>query len=294
MTALVLGSNGQVGSHLRELLPEAIFWGRSDADLANPADIEAAICRSAPSLVVNCAAYTAVDKAEQEPELAWRVNAESPAAIARAATVLKIPVVHISTDYVFDGHSKRPYRECDGTNPINVYGRTKLAGDLAISTLCDQHWILRTSWVFSEHGSNFVKTMLRLAGERDRLTIVADQRGRPSYAGDIAVVIAKLVERIQEGATAPGTYHLGGGPEITWFEFASHIFREAKLRGLIDKSPELVPIPTSAYPTPAARPLNSVLEPNEEFLEQIGADMDWKRGLATMLQSMDRRGGFNR
>jgi dTDP-4-dehydrorhamnose reductase len=286
MSVLVLGSDGQVGSHLREILPDATFWGRSDADLANPADVETAICRSAPSLVVNCAAYTSVDKAEQEPELAWRVNAESPAAIARAATVLKIPVVHVSTDYVFDGHSNRPYRERDGANPINAYGRTKLAGDLAISTLCEQHWILRTSWVFSEHGSNFVKTMLRLAGERDRLTIVADQRGRPSYAGDIAVVIARLVERIETGTPTPGTYHLGGGPEITWFEFASYTFREAKLRGLVAMSPELVPIRTSDYPTPAARPLNSVLEPNKGFLEHIGADMDWENGLARMMNSL--------
>jgi len=287
MTIVVLGAGGQVGSHLRDLLPEASCWGRDEADLDNPAELEGLIRSTDLSLLVNCAAYTAVDGAEREPELAWRVNAESPAAIARAASAKAVPVVHISTDYVFDGNSDRAYRANDSTHPINNYGRTKLAGDLAVQTLCPRHWILRTSWVFSENGANFVKTMLRVGRERDRLSIVNDQYGRPTYAGDIAQVIARLANQIEMGPPDHGIYNIGGGPETSWFNFAVEIFQMAKERQLIARIPELTAIPTSQYPTPAQRPLHSTLETDVAFLDQIGATMDWRRGLALMFDHID-------
>lgn len=292
MRTIVLGSTGQVGSHLRDLLPDAAFWSRADADLADPASVEAAVLAAAPSAIVNAAAYTAVDRAESEAALAWRVNAESVAAVARAATALDIPLLHVSTDYVFDGSSERSYLEHDATNPISVYGRTKLAGDLAAATLCPRSWILRTSWVFSEHGANFVKTMLRLGDERERLTIVDDQRGRPTYAGHIAETITALLARIKAGdAPLPGIHHVTGGPVATWFEFAGEIFEQAQARGLVARVPVLAPITTADYPTPARRPANSILEPSRGFLAHLGVTVDWQAGLRNALDRLSHRSG---
>jgi len=296
VTVLVLGANGQLGRHLRECLPGAIFWSRADADLGDPAALGQAVRRQEPTVIVNAAAHTAVDRAEQEPDLAWRVNAEAPAAMAQAAAELGAVLIHVSTDYVFDGTNSRPYTEADGTSPMNVYGRTKLGGELAVATLCPRHWILRTSWVFSEHGANFVKTMLRLAAERDSVRVVDDQRGRPSYAGDLATLVAALVERLssdQDGSRAdtpqPGTYHTGGGPEVTWCSFARDIFRRASEAGVIGKAPQVIPIPTSEYPTPATRPLNSSLVPNHAFQRLLGVDPDWLAGLDRMLAQLGRQ-----
>ncbi|MEQ8857250.1 MAG: dTDP-4-dehydrorhamnose reductase [Pseudomonadales bacterium] len=286
MTIVVLGANGQVGTHLRTALPSAVFWDRSAADLLHPDHVEAALRDQAPSIIVNCAAYTAVDKAELEPALAWLVNAESAAAIARAARTAGADLVHLSTDYVFDGCSDRPYNENDGTHPINVYGRTKLAGELATATLCQRSWILRTSWVFSEHGANFVKTMLRLAAAHEQIRVVADQLGRPSYAGDVANLIAALVARLGDNPPQPGLYHLGGGEPTSWFEFARTLFHEARQAGLIDEPPKVEPISTADYPTQAQRPMNSVLEPNTSFLEALGASLDWKAGLKAMMRKI--------
>jgi dTDP-4-dehydrorhamnose reductase len=284
MTILVLGSTGQLGQHLRAALPAATFWSRSDANLADPVRLEQCILAARPSAIVVAAAYTAVDRAEQEPELAWRVNCEAPAAAARAAAALRIPLVQVSTDYVFDGRSRRPYRESDPVYPLNVYGRTKLAGELAVATLCPRHWILRTSWLFSEHGSNFVKTMLRLAAERDTLQVVADQRGRPTYAGDLARLIAALLERAAPHLGLDcGTYHTGGGPACSWNEFAQQILRRAQAKGILARAPSIAPIATKDYATLAVRPAYSVLEPSAA-LDRVGSvRFDWEAGLEIVL-----------
>jgi dTDP-4-dehydrorhamnose reductase len=246
--------------------------------------VSAAIEAMRPSAIVNAAGYTAVDKAESEPGLAWRINAESVAAAAVAATALDVPFVHVSTDYVFDGRKASDYVENDATNPLGVYGATKLAGELAARTLCKKSWILRASWVFSEHGANFVKTMLRLASTRDELRVVADQRGRPTYAGDLAAVIAELVRR--PGLLRFGTFHAVGGPVVSWHEFAELIVERAFERGMIGKRVPVRPITTAEYPTPARRPANSALEPSTELAQAAGLAMDWKTGLTIALMKL--------
>lgn len=281
MTILVLGHSGQLAQHLRVLLPEAVFWSRADADLSDPATLERAILNAAPRFIVNAAAYTAVDRAESERAQAWRVNAEAPAAIARAASALDIPLVHVSTDYVFDGRASAPYKEGDPTAPLSTYGATKLAGEIAVRTLAARYWILRTSWVFSEHGTNFVKTILRLAREKDVLKIVNDQRGRPTYAGDLAALVVALVRRPE--SLPDGLYHVGGGPVVSWYEFAGSIVESAAKLGKLSRQPALKGIPTADYPTPAARPLNSVLESNPIVVERTGVPFDWEAGLQHVL-----------
>lgn len=290
MTPLILGRSGQVASHLREQMPDALFWGRDTLDLQDTASIEARIREAAPSCVVNAAAYTAVDKAESEPEAAWAVNASAVAAMSLAAKSLDVPLIHISTDYVFNGQKAEPYRVDDTTGPISAYGRTKLGGELAVATLAPKHWILRTSWVFSEHGANFVKTMLRLAEDRSELNIVADQHGVPSYAGDIAAVIGGLVDRGAELGVPWGTHHAVGGPATTWCEFAKAIFASAHRRGLLGQAVKVDPIATADYPTPARRPANSMLEASHEMLGTLGVTMDWQAGLERMLERITLNG----
>jgi dTDP-4-dehydrorhamnose reductase len=285
MTTLVLGSTGQLATHLRDLWPEATFWSRNDADFARPGSLRGKIEAARPGAIVIAAAYTAVDKAESEPELAWRVNAEAPAEIARAATTLDVPLVHVSTDYVFDGKKSEPYVETDPVAPVNVYGRSKLGGELAVASISKRYWILRTSWVFSEHGHNFVKTMLRLGRERDRLTVVADQIGRPTYAGDLARVIDLLLGPAG-GAVPYGLHHVGGGPVTSWHGFAGAIFAEAVARGLLARAPAVAAIPTSAYPTPAQRPLHSVLAPSPALATAASGLVDWPRGLVRCLEGL--------
>jgi dTDP-4-dehydrorhamnose reductase len=223
-----------------------------------------------------------VDRAESEPELAWRINAEAPAELARICAARQIPFVHVSSDYVFSGQSAEPFDESDPVGPASVYGRSKLGGELAVRTIHPKHWILRTSWVFSEFGANFVKTMLRLAREREELNVVADQRGRPTYAGDIAAAIVGLA---REPASVPyGIHHATGGSAVSWHEFASEIIERAHKVGLIAKKPAIHPIPTTSYPTPAKRPLNSVLTPSSS-LTRI-ARFDWESGLDRTLAKL--------
>ena len=283
MTAIVLGSGGQVARHLRHALDDAVYWGRNEQSLSDPEALETAIISLEPSCIINVAAFTAVDKAEDQPANAWRINAEGAAGAARAATSLGVPLIHISTDYVFDGSASRPYRADDPTNPINVYGKTKLAGELAVSTLCRSHWILRVSWIFSEFQGNFVTTMLRLAGEREQLRVVCDQRGRPTYAGDLAKAIARLVSNIDAPVLPWGTYHLSGGVETTWDEFARYVFQRAVEVELIERPPDVESIPSSEYPTPARRPMNSVLEPTAILAEVLDRQPDWRAGLDDVL-----------
>lgn len=289
MSTLVLGSSGQLARHLREVLHGAQFWGRRERSLEDADAVEAAILEAAPSVVVNAAAYTAVDKAEEEPAAAWRVNAEGAASAARAAAVLGVPIIHVSTDYVFDGSSDRPYRKTDPVCPINIYGRTKLAGELAVTSLCPRHWILRASWVFSEFDGNFVTTMLRLAGERGRLRVVGDQRGRPTYAGDLARVVAGLAAGKMLQTVPWGIHHLGGGTAVSWHQFAERIVADGYENGLIEQRPRLDAIATADYPTRARRPMNSVLEPCSVLTEALEVQPDWQAGLGEVMVRLRHR-----
>lgn len=276
MTVLVIGRTGQLASHLHDQLPEAQFFSRVDADLADPATLETKVRAARPTAIINAAAYTAVDKAETERALAWRVNAEAPAALARVAAELDVPIVHVSTDYVFDGRRAGAYVESDPTAPINIYGATKLGGELAVTSIAPKHWVLRAAWVFSEYGNNFVKTMLRLAKTRDQISVVADQHGRPTYAGDLAALIVGLLDR---GSVVPfGIHHVAGGEATTWHAFATRIIGSAHARGLIARVIPVNAIPTAEYPTPAKRPLNSVLQPSAAL-----ATPDWELGLENVL-----------
>lgn len=284
---LILGAAGQVGSHLKACLNDALTWGRTDADFAHPAALEAAVLEAAPSAIVNTAAYTAVDQAEAEPDLTWRVNAEAVAALARAAARLRVPLIHLSTDYVFDGHSQRPYLTADGARPLNAYGRSKLAGDLAAMTLCPKHWVIRPSAVFSAREPNFVTTMLRLARELHEVSVVDDQYTRPTYAGDIAKLLAALLARIaNDAAPPPGLYHIGGGPEVTWHGFARDIFDGAEAHGLLDRPPRLIEISTADYPTAARRPPRSTLAPDHGFQRALAVQPDWHEGLNKVLATL--------
>ena len=289
MSIIVLGKSGQLASHLRILMPEAQFWGRDRFDITDARGLEAALLEAHPTAIINAAAYTAVDRAESEPTMAWRINAEAPAAAATAAAALDIPLIHISTDYVFDGRSSEPYAENSPVNPLNTYGRTKLAGELAVSSICPKHWILRTSWVFSEYGQNFVKTMLRLAQEHDTLRVVADQFGRPTYAGDLARLVATLADaKIESESWPPGIYHAVGGGVTTWHGFAEAIFHQASRILRIEAHPRIEPILTSDYPNPAARPAKSILSPSENLLSVSDiTEFDWEQGLVATLQNLD-------
>ena len=294
MNALVLGSGGQLAQHLRAVLKGAEYWGRAERTLEDPAAVEEAILKAVPSVIVNAAAYTAVDKAEEEPAQAWRINAEGAAAAARAAAKLDIPMVYVSTDYVFDGASDRPYREDDATRPINVYGRTKLAGELAVASLCPRHWILRTSWVFSELEGNFVTTIMRLANERETLRVVADQRGRPTYAGDVARAIAALLAGSVKQTVPWGIHHLSGGDTVSWYEFAECIVTKGHDEGLIKFVPRLAAIPSSDYPTRASRPKSSVLQESGAFRSMLDFAPDWQAGLGEVFRLLESRGAVSR
>jgi len=280
MSVLVLGASGQLASHLRELLPGAAYWGRQTLDLGQPAHVRAAIEAHRPSAIVNAAAYTAVDKAESERDAAWSLNAEAPAVLARVAAKLDVPLVHVSTDYVFNGTKEGEYQVGDPCDPVNAYGATKLVGEIAVRTLCPRSWILRTSWLFSEYGSNFVKTILRLAGEREELRVVADQHGRPTYAGDLARLVARLARASDADARVSyGTYHAVGGAIVSWHGFAEAIVAAAVSHGALTRAPRVIPIATSEYPTAARRPQNSILRPSDEISSILHIEFDWVQGL---------------
>jgi dTDP-4-dehydrorhamnose reductase len=291
MTIVVLGESGQVARHLSRLLPDARFWGRNTVDACDAGRLEAALLNAKPSAIVNAAAYTAVDRAESERDIAWRLNAEAPAAAARAATTLGVPLVHLSTDYVFDGRKGTPYEEHDPVNPLNVYGFTKLAGELAIRSHCSSYWILRTSWVFSEYGRNFVTTMVDLASSRDSIDVVADQYGRPTYAGDLAEAIHALISGGFDEVLPPGLYHAAGGQVISWREFAEAIFREAAAMGFLAHSPAVRAIATSDYPTAAVRPLRAVLATNPQAAALVTSGFDYRAGLTSTLQAHSENRG---
>ncbi|MEM1299215.1 MAG: dTDP-4-dehydrorhamnose reductase [Pseudomonadota bacterium] len=282
MKLLVFGQSGQVATELdRRAGPDiaATFLSRTDADLADPISCATRITETDADVIINAAAYTAVDKAEAEEPLALQINAEAPGAMAQAAASRSLPFVHISTDYVFDGSGDTPHKPDNPTGPLNVYGKTKLAGEDSIRASSARHVILRTSWVCSAHGSNFVKTMLRLGRERDRLTIVADQIGGPTPAAAIADACLTIARALHRGAEG-GTYHFAGSPDTSWAGFAREIFAQAGLTA------DVVDIPTADYPTPARRPLNSRLDCTS-LIRDFGIECpDWQAGLAEVLKEL--------
>jgi dTDP-4-dehydrorhamnose reductase len=283
MTLLIFGRTGQVAIELARRAPEAVFLGRDEADLADPAACARAIHEARPSCVINAAAYTAVDQAESERETAIRVNGDAPGAMARAATELRVPFLHISTDYVFDGSGNRPWREEDPTGPLGVYGASKLEGERQVALAGGAFVILRTAWVFSAHGRNFVKTMLRLGADRDALRVVADQRGGPTPAADIAAALLSIARAFSSGRGVPGIFHYAGAPVVTWAEFAAAIMEGARLRARIE------PISTTEYPTPARRPANSALDCTRIAKSYGIAQPDWREGLAAVLKELEVR-----
>lgn len=263
---LLIGSSGQVGVELQRSFAgfgEIVACSRNALDLTSEASIRSAVERAEPDVILNAAAYTAVDRAESEPELAYAVNARAPQILAEEAALRSSLLVHYSTDYVFDGSKASPWTEEDPVNPLNTYGASKLAGEEAIRREDGRYLIFRTSWVYGPHGKNFLFTMLRLGRERDQLSIVDDQRGAPTTSTAIADATRTVVDGVLAGRFGPpekwaGLYHMTCGGQVSWYGFAQAIFARAP-RLLDGRSPRLAPIPTSTYPTPARRPLNSAL-----------------------------------
>lgn len=278
MRIVVTGRYGQVARSLEERArahgTDLIVIGRPIVDLARPATIWPAFAAAKPDIVVSAAAYTAVDPAEDEPDLAFAINSEGAGHVAAAAAKLGVPVLHLSTDYVFDGESQLPYAETDPTNPRCVYGASKFSGEQAVATANSNHLILRTAWVFSPYGHNFVKTVLRLAGERDQLSIVSDQIGNPTSALDIADAILTAIPILRNGQNRASLYHLTGAGEASWYDFAREIVKVSGAMG--GPVAEVVPIRSNEYPTRALRPKNSRLDCSR-FSEDFGyRPPDWK------------------
>ena len=291
---LLLGANGQLGTELRRSLAPlgeivvATLSGRIDdaeceaADFADPQSLQPLVERVAPDIVVNAAAHTAVDRAEQERDLAFAINAEAPGVLARACAARGARLVHYSTDYVFDGRGTRPYREDDPTSPLGVYGHSKRAGELAVLGGSARHLLFRTAWVYAAHSHNFLRTMLRVGAERDELRVVADQVGTPTPAALIADVTAHALQGDPERS---GVWHLTPTGQTSWHGFAEAIFEGAVARGLLARRPKVEAITTADFPTPATRPAYSVLDCTA-LQRDFGIQLpDWREGLA---QTLDR------
>ncbi|NKX42225.1 dTDP-4-dehydrorhamnose reductase [Rhodobacteraceae bacterium R_SAG2] len=281
---LVFGRTGQVARELQHLASgqalNLLAVGRDAADLTQPGACAAAIHAHRPRAVINAAAYTAVDRAEEEEALATAINGSAPAEMAVACAALNIPLVHISTDYVFAGSGDTPWAPAGATAPLNAYGRSKWAGEEGIRASGATHAILRTSWVFSGHGANFVKTMLRLSETRDKISVVEDQIGGPTPARGIAAACLAIADQLQEAPEKTGTYHFSGAPDASWCAFARAIFE------LAGRPTRVQAISTSAYPTPAARPLNSRLDCNTTTSVFGLARPDWQAGLQECLTEL--------
>jgi dTDP-4-dehydrorhamnose reductase len=286
VTILVFGKTGQVARELQALAPPVasmITLGREEADLAMPGACSAAIEHYAPTAVINAAAYTAVDRAEDEEELATQINGAAPAEMAWTCAARDIPFVHLSTDYVFDGSGDAPRRPDDPAAPTSAYGRSKLAGEQGVVEVGGPYAILRTSWVFSAHGQNFVKTMLRLGAERDQLRVVADQIGGPTPAAAIARACLTIADQLADDPAKSGTYHFAGVPAASWADFARAIFAQA---GLVC---DVADIGTADYPTPARRPANSRLDCRATKSMFGIKQPDWQDGLAAVLQELKQK-----
>lgn len=283
MKVVVIGRTGQLAREIARAASEAVFLGREEIDLARPEQAAQAL---APHLagagaVINAAAYTAVDRAEGEEALAMAANAESPGTMARVAAAAGVPFVQVSTDYVFDGSGGASWRPNDRTAPLNAYGRTKLAGEEAVRAAGGTHGVLRTSWVFSAHGGNFVKTMLRLGRERERLSVVSDQIGGPTPAADLALACLAMAEGLARDGSLSGIHHFTGAPDTSWAGFARAILAGAGL------ATEVQDISTADYPTPAQRPLNSRLDCSTMTATFGIPRPDWRAGLADVLRELE-------
>lgn len=287
---LITGAAGQVGCEMVKLAPagfEVVGYNSSELDITNVQQVQQIVAEQAPALIINAAAYTAVDKAETDVERAFAVNETGVNNLAHAALALNIPVFHISTDYVFDGTATDPYKETDPVGPTGVYGASKLAGEQALANSGVKHIILRTSWVFGAEGNNFVKTMLRLGKERDTLGVVADQHGCPTSAASIAKLLWQVAQKYTEEGELPwGIYHFSNSPATTWHGFSCEIFKQAVEAGFLEKAPVVNPIKTSDYPTPAKRPAWSVMECSSlESLLGSGVP-GWQQELSAVLKQL--------
>jgi dTDP-4-dehydrorhamnose reductase len=290
MRALVFGESGQVARELALAAPqrgiEAVTLGRAVAELTDPEACVRAIRDAGVEVVVNAAAYTAVDRAEDEPELAHAVNATAPGAMAVAAAAKGVPFLHVSTDYVFDGTPGRPWREDDPTSPLGVYGASKLAGEAAVAGATPDHVILRTAWVFSAHGANFVKTMLKVGRGRPEMRVVGDQRGGPTGARDIAGALWTIAEAWIAGRGQAGIFHYAGAPAVSWAEFAEAIFARSGWAEL----PKVTAIATADWPTKAVRPANSVLDCGKIRAAFALAQPDWRASLDAVIGELAEAG----
>ncbi len=286
----LVGNKGMLGSEVEAALQTGkipVVASDVDVDITDPTAIDAFVTRHNPDWIINCAAYTAVDAAEDDEETALKINADGPANLGRAAVRAGATIIHISTDYVFDGTASRPYVEDVQPNPKGAYGRTKLAGELRVAETCPRHIIIRTAWLYGVNGGNFVETMLGLAGDRKELRVVDDQRGTPTYAVDLARAIALFVVG---GHCAYGTYHFTNCGETSWYGFAAEILDEAYNRGLLSRKPALHPITTDEYPTRASRPAYSVLS-SRKIEETLAHHIpEWRDALSRYFdQRADRR-----
>jgi len=291
MKVLVFGAGGQVGHEVRRAAWPASFalvaLDRNAADITKSAAVAAVIGRTRPDLVINLAAYTAVDRAESEPDLAWAVNCAGAAHIAGVCGDYATPLIQLSTDYVFDGTKSGPYREEDLVNPLGVYGSSKEAGERAVHAATARHIILRTAWVYGAHGANFVRTILRLGAERPVLRVVSDQRGSPTAAGDIASALMVIARHIERGETHWGTFHFSGAGDTSWHGFAEEIIDlAARFDAWPQRSkPSVEPITTDQYPTAAQRPMNSVLDCRKIGIFGISPP-PWRSGLPAVVREL--------
>lgn len=310
---LLLGAQGQLGHALAQALPvlgQVLAFGRQQADLAHPQGLHALLDQHQPQLIVNAAAYTAVDKAEQEPDLAQAINAQAPGVLAHWAAAHGAVLVHYSTDYVFDGRSPRPYTEADAPAPLSVYGHSKCAGERAVQAAAGRHLVFRTSWVVGVHGGNFLKTMLRLGAERDNLRVVADQHGAPTSTELIARTTVQVLQQMRapawaantQGEASPppnatwvraddprwGLYHLAAAGETTWHAYACHVITRATALGwpMRVSAPHIEAIATDQYPLPAPRPANSRLN-TQRLQSRFGVNLpDWQAGVDAVMDSL--------
>ena len=281
---LVLGSKGQVASELKRL-PGVVCLARPEMDFRDVESVRSAVLKFKPSAIINAAAYTSVDQAESDEKLAYLLNCHAPRAIAEICNTLSIPLIHISTDYVFDGTKRRQYLPHDPCNPINLYGASKRAGELAVSTSGCQHVTLRTSWIFSAYGANFVKTMLRIVRQNKNLSVVSDQFGGPTSARSIAEACLMIANKARKDSSVYGTFHFSGCPIVSWFEFANEIFYQAGV------SANVKPISTSEFSTIARRPAFSALNCDKTF-EVFGISQpDWRADLGEVLSELGSFGG---
>ena len=292
---LITGANGQLGYALQKTAPhfigddnsglQVVALTRADFDLAQPATLATILNSYQPDAIINAAAYTAVDKAETDHALANKVNALAVAAIAQWCELQKIPLIQVSTDFVFDGKKSSPYQPDDQTNPLGVYAQTKRAGELAALDNCSAGYVVRTGWVYCEHGANFVKTMLRLGAERESLGVVADQVGTPTYAIHLAQMIWQLLAQRPEQKI----FHFSDAGVASWYDFAVAIFDEAKTKGLLATIPQVRPIATTDYPTPAQRPAYSVLNKQQTWSELDISPCHWRHALSVMLDAYKKQ-----